>query len=353
MNEERVRVGVVGLGFMGSTHARNAEEFGHEVVAGVDVAEDARGEFAEMFDAATYGSATEMYGSEGLDAVTVSTPNAFHEEAVVPALEMGLDVFCEKPLAHTLESAERIAGAAREAEGFCAVNFHNRLSGAAAMLKEYQAEGRFGDVTHVEANYVRRRGIPGLGTWFTSRELAGGGALVDIGVHAIDFALYSLDYPEVESVFGVTRAEFGTREGYVDPDGWGDGTGGFEVEDSVTALVRCAGGQTISLEVSWAATREETDEFFVRGTDAGARLALGGDELTIYDTGSQGVDHYRECTHEGSLEPDGWRGSDKLFLDAVAEGTAPESNTVEEALTVQRVMEAIYRSSETGDAVGL
>ena len=353
MNGQRVRVGVVGLGFMGKTHARNAEEFGHEVVAGVDIVEEARVEFAETFDATTYESAEAMYASEDLDAVTVSTPNAFHEEAVVPALELGLDVLCEKPLAHSLESAERIARAARGAEGFCYLNFHNRLSGAAAMLKEYQAEGRFGEVTHVEANYVRRRGIPGLGTWFTSRELAGGGALVDIGVHAIDFALYALDYPDVESVFGITRAEFGTHEGYVDPDGWGDGTGGFEVEDSVTALVRCAGGKTVSLEVSWAATREETDECFVRGTDAGARLSLGGDELTIYDTGSQGVDHYRECTHEGSLEPDGWRGSDELFLDAVADGRAPELNTVEEALTVQRVMDGIYRSSESGDAVRL
>ncbi|WP_276257110.1 Gfo/Idh/MocA family protein [Halomontanus rarus] len=353
---DSVRLGVVGLGFMGQTHATNAADFGHEVVAGADLVDAARTEFAETYGATTYEDFDEMYDAEDLDAVAVSTPNTFHEPAVVSALERGYDVLCEKPLADDLASAERIADAAAESEGFCTVNFHNRLSTAAAVFKDYQAEGFFGDVTHVQANYVRRRGIPGVGSWFTSKELAGGGCVVDIGVHAIDLALYLMAFPPVEEVLAVTRTEFGRRDDYVDPGDWYDETeeAVFDVEDSATAMIRCADDRTISLEVAWAANQTETNDFVVRGTGAGAELELGGEELTLYRAGKQGTDHLVDSTiDEGSIDHSGWAGSDKLFLDAVEMGTAPDLNTVEQALTVQRVIDAIYRSAERGTCVSV
>ncbi|WP_336344322.1 Gfo/Idh/MocA family protein [Halalkalicoccus ordinarius] len=352
MDFSSVRIGVVGLGFMGQVHAENVSEFGHDVVAGADLDDEVRETFGTRFGAATYEDFEAMYEEEELDAVAVSVPNKIHEPAVVAALERGLDVLCEKPLAHTLESAERITEVARESEGFCAVNFHNRITAAAEMFKGYQEEGRFGEVTHVQGNYVRWRGVPGLGSWFTDRELAGGGALVDIGVHAIDFALYVLDFPEVEEVMGITRSNFATRDDYADPEDWGvDGGGEFNVEDSVTALVRCAGGKTISLEVAWAASQEPTNEFTIRGTDAGAKLKLGEDDLRLFDTGRQGTDHFVRSELEGSLPETGWAATDKLFVESVASGETPELNTVEQALTVQRVIDAIYRSSEEGSSV--
>ncbi|ADJ14932.1 Gfo/Idh/MocA family protein [Halalkalicoccus jeotgali] len=351
MTEQSIRLGVVGLGFMGTVHAENTAEFGHDVVAGVDLDADARETFGSRFGASTYEDYDEMYDAEDLDAVAVSVPNKFHEPAVVAALERGVDVLCEKPLAHTLESAERIAATARDSEGFCAVNFHNRLSAAAEMLKGYDQEGKFGELTHVRGNYVRWRGVPGLGTWFTSKELAGGGALVDIGVHAIDFALYLLDFPAVEEVMGISRSNVAGREDYADPEDWGTGEGEFDVEDSVTALIRCETGQTVSLEVSWAASQEPTNEFTVRGTEAGARLSLGEDELELFETGHQGTDHFVRSELEGSLPETGWAASDKLFAESVARGEAPELNTVEQALTVQRVIDAVYRSAEEGTSV--
>ncbi|GAB3676064.1 Gfo/Idh/MocA family oxidoreductase [Halopiger thermotolerans] len=339
---------------MGQTHATNAEEFGHEVVAGADVVAETREEFARAYDATTYEEFEAMYEAEALDAVAVSTPNAFHEPAVVAALEHGYDVLCEKPLADDLASAERIASAAVDAPGFCMVNFHNRVSTAAAVFKDYQLEGYFGDITHVDANYVRRRGIPGVGSWFTNAELSGGGAVVDIGVHAIDFALYLMEYPPVEEVFAVTRTEFGDREDYVDPGDWYEATDEaiFDVEDSATAMIRCAGDRTISLEVTWAANQAETNDFVVRGTEAGAELELGGEDLTIFRSGTQGTDHNMDATlTEGALDHTGWEGSDKRFLEAVAAGEPPALNTIEQALTVQRVIDAIYRSAEKGTSV--
>ncbi|WP_247002538.1 Gfo/Idh/MocA family protein [Halosolutus gelatinilyticus] len=353
---DRVRLGVVGLGFMGQVHASNAADFGHEVVAGADLVAETRKAFAESYDATTYEQFEAMYDAEDLDAIAVSTPNAFHEDAVVAALERGYNVLCEKPLANDLESAERIAAAAADADGFCMVNFHNRLSTAAEAFKDYQREGHFGEITHVDANYVRRRGIPGVGSWFTSKELAGGGAVVDIGVHAIDFALYLMEYPSVEEVFAVTRTEFGDREDYVDPGDWYAETEDavFDVEDSATAMIRCEDDRTISLEVTWAANQPESQRFIVRGTEAGAELDLGGEELTMYRSGKQGTDHNLDATlTEGSIEHTGWPGSDERFLDAVAAGEPPTLNTVEQALTVQRVIDGIYRAAETGTSVSI
>jgi predicted dehydrogenase len=355
MNEEIVRLGIVGLGFMGQTHAMNTEELGHEVVAGTDVSPESRDEFATAYDAATYEDPEEMYDAEDLDAVAVATPNAFHEEAVVPALERGVHVVCEKPLANDLEGAERIAAAARESDAFCTVNFHNRVSTAAELFKGYQADGRFGDIRHVRGNYLRARGIPGVGSWFTDEELSGGGAVVDIGVHAIDFALYLMDFPAVEDVFAVTRSQFGTRDDYVDPGDWYEATeeAVFDVEDSATVMIRLADDRTISLEIAWAANESSSQEFVVRGSEAGARLDLGGEELTTLESGKQGTDHLVDSTIDtGSLDHAGWEGSDKRFLDAVATGSEPDT-TVQQALTVQRVIDAIYRSAETGERVSV
>jgi len=351
-----VRLGVVGLGFMGQTHATNADELGHEVVAGTDVVADSRDEFARAYGAMTYEDVAEMYESEDIDAVVVSTPNAFHEEAVVGALERGYDVLCEKPLADSLAAAERIAAAAHDADGFCAVNFHNRVSTAAEVFTGYREAGRIGDVTHVQANYVRSRGIPGVGSWFTNEELSGGGCVVDIGVHAIDFALYLMDFPPVEEVFAVTRTAFGKRDDYADPGDWYDETeeAVFDVEDSATAMIRCADDRTVSLEVAWAANQTDTQEFVVRGTDAGARLDLGGEELSLIESGREGTDHVTETElTRGSIDYTGWKGSDERFLDAVGSGEPPAGNTVERALTVQRVMDGIYRSAEAGTCVSI
>ncbi|RQG91429.1 gfo/Idh/MocA family oxidoreductase [Natrarchaeobius halalkaliphilus] len=355
MNRGAIGIGIVGLGGMGTLHARSLSDLGAEIVAGADLVESKREQFETEFDATTYETHEGLVVDGDVDAVVVTTPNRFHEPITVDALEAGCDVLVEKPLAHTLESAERIVATAAAAEGFCMVGFHNRHAASMAIFDEYDARGRFGELTHVEANYVRRRGIPGPGSWFTDPDLAGGGALLDIGVHALDLALYALDFPEITEVSGVTRTTFGTRETYADPDGFGDNWDAqaetYEVDDSVSAFIRFADGQTISLESAWATNREESMEFRVRGTEAGAKFDIGGTELNIIEASTAGCDHYADVHLEGDPTVTGHVTQDEAFLDAIAAGGEPETNTVDEALVVQRVIDAIYRSSETGRTV--
>ncbi|MXV62307.1 Gfo/Idh/MocA family oxidoreductase [Natronorubrum sp. JWXQ-INN-674] len=352
-----IGVGIVGLGGMGHLHARSVSELGADVVAGADLVEGQRQRFAGEFGATTYETHEGLVEDDAVDAVIVTTPNRFHEPITVDALEAGCDVLVEKPLAHTLESAERIAQAAATAEGICMVGFHNRHAASMAMFDEHDARGRFGDLTHIEANYIRRRGVPGPGSWFTDPELAGGGALLDIGVHALDLALYALDFPEITEVSGTTRTTFGTTEEYADPEGFGDNWDAesetYEVDDSVSAFIRCANGETISLEAAWATNREESMDFRVRGTDAGAQFDIGDTALNILETGTAGGDHYADVTLTGDSSLTGYTAQDEQFLTAVAAETPPETNTIEEAMIVQRVIDAIYRSSETGRATRL
>ncbi|MWG36261.1 Gfo/Idh/MocA family protein [Halomarina oriensis] len=354
IEREAVRLGLVGLGNIGRHHANQLrvidEEEAVTLVGGMDIAAEARESFEAEFGVETYSDHHELF--EAVDAVIVTTPNCFHEEYAVAALDAGLDVLVEKPLAHDLASAERIAAAARGADGFCMVGFHNRFGSPAQVLRGCLDDGRFGDVYHVEANYVRRRGVPGRGSWFTSHAVAGGGALVDIGTHAIDFALYVLGYPEVVEVSGVTRDAFGTDEDYTYIDQWGSsGDGTVDVEDSATALLRCADGQTISLEVAWASNRPPNSDIVVRGTEAGATYNHVDDELELFETSDLGAAHFSDSQVTTRGE-NGHRAEQRRFVDAVRnDGPAPV--TVEEGLAVQRVIDAIYESSETGRAVRL
>ncbi len=358
MSEARVRdavgVGIVGLGGMGHLHARSVTELGATIVAGADISSGARGRFGEEFGATTYDDHTELITDDAVDAVIVTTPNRFHEPIAVAALEAGCDVLVEKPLAHTLESAERIAATAARTDGICMVGFHNRHAASSALFDAHRDS--FGKLTHIEARYIRRRGIPGPGSWFTNEDLAGGGALVDIGVHALDLALYALEFPDIEEVTGVTRSTFGRDETYADPDGFGEAWDGvdehYTVDDSVTAFIRCADGQTITLDAAWAINRKPRTELVVQGTDAGAQFDIGSSELSILEVANGGYDHYADTMLSADPSVTGYKEQDAVFLDAVV-GETPAENTVEQALIVQLVIDAIYRSSETGQAVSV
>src|SRR6056297_1199361 len=182
----------------------------------------------------------------------------------------------------------------------------------------------------VDANYLRRRGVPGRGSWFTRKALAGGGALIDIGVHAIDLSLYMLGFPDVVEVSGQTRATFGTRPEYAYVNMWGEdhGPAGFDVDDSASAFIRCADGSTISLEVAWASNRPDSQEYVARGSEAGARLDLSNDEMELYETVSSAVDHHRTSAIETA--GDDAHGTELVeFVESVAAGDPPGTNTIE------------------------
>ncbi len=347
-------IGIIGLGSIGQYHADQLTSLTAQrdvaLAGGMDVAESARQRFETAFDVPTFDAHEALY--DHVDAVIITTPNRYHEAYAVDALESGLDVLIEKPLAHTIESAQHIVDASQNAASVCRVGFHNRVAHPVEVLMSYLHEGRFGDVYHIEANYLRRRGIPGRGSWFTEEASAGGGALVDIGAHAIDLALYVLGFPTVADVSGVTRSVFGDRSEYTYLDMHGtDGDGPFDVDDSASAFIRCENDTTISLDVAWAANRPPNTTFVLHGEDAGARLDLQTGELSIFETAASGAPHFSDSTIT-TRDDDAHRIEQHRFLDAIA-GTESPLATPEQALTTQQVLAAIYRSSDGGAGMEL
>lgn len=331
--ESPPRVAIVGLGTIGRIHANRIRQLDATLVAGTDVSADARESFAAEYDISTYENHETMLEDTAVDAVFVCVPNRFHERVAIDALETGRNVLLEKPLAHTLESAERIANAAAASDGFCMIGFTMRFSSLTRRVATLRDEGRLGSITHVDVNYVRRDDLPGEGrSWFTDPELAGGGVLMDLGVHVIDLALYLLEYPTVHEVTGVTRSEFGE----------------YDVEDSALALLRCADGRTISVQTSWRATRSPSQRCVVRGTDAGVEFDVTEPDVEVFDAQENGTD---ETLAVGVGEMH--LAEDRAFLEALAGERDNLARTVDDALTVQRVLRAIYDSSDRGEAVRL
>jgi predicted dehydrogenase len=323
---------------------------------GADPASDARGAFAGEFDATTYASHDALVEAEP-DAVAVTAPNVAHEAPAVAALEAGLPTLVEKPLAHDLAAAERVAAAARASTAPAAVGFQHRFAPPVELVDAYRREGRFGDVRHVEAEYVRRRGVPSLGSWFTDRERAGGGAVVDLGVHAIDAALYCAGHPAVVEVSAVTRSLYGGDPEYADPEGWATMRGetdsrAFDVEDSATAFLRCADGRSIVLDAAWALDRPDGSLVRLQGTAAGATFDLLEEGVVVRDAARAGRDHYRDQRMETEAI-DRRNALLAAFLRVAAGGEAPPLATAEDALAVQRVVDAVYRSADLGEAVRL
>jgi len=349
---ESERIGVVGLGGRGHAHAEVLHEFGLDIVAGADISTDARESFAAEYDATTYENHESMYDTESIDGVVITTPNVFHAPAAIAALERDIDALLEKPLAESLDSAQEILEAERDSDAVGMVGFTARFHTGVTLFKALDAEGRFGDLRHVETSWCRTRGIPGLGTWFTQEELAGGGAVIDIGVHIIDRALYLLDFPEVEEVSAVTRSDFGTRgEEYV--NFWNDEPvpdGTFDVEDSASVFIRCADDKSISVEVAWASNRvSPDDETLVWGTEAGA--AVSNESLRTISVEDTGVDHVAETDHMGKDELTSTRAVDDVFAESIRNSPVPEMPTIEQGVRVQQVLDGIYRSSEANRAV--
>jgi predicted dehydrogenase len=276
---ELLRAGVIGLGYAGEQHLKNyARVSGVEPVALAGLERDHLRELGKRYGVPDlYTSWEDLVSREDLDIVSIGAPNHLHAPIAVAALEGGRHVLCEKPLARNGEEAQRIVDAARAANRAVHIAFTQRERGDVQALKRHVVEGNLGRIYHSKATWMRRNGIPGMGGWFTSKELAGGGPLIDLGVHMVDMALYLMGDPVVESVSCATYAELGPqgRGGWVG-SGLMRGDNPYEVEDLATAFLRLSGGSTMTLEAGWAVYRESSDDFGVTlyGTDGGAEMLV-------------------------------------------------------------------------------
>jgi len=346
-----MNIGIVGLGHHGRTHAEVVDELGHTLV-GADASADTRRTFQREFDAETAESPDALFERE-LDAAIITTPNKFHETAALSAFDAGIDVLIEKPLAHSLESARRIVDRADEQECICMCGFNHRFEQESEILAGYAEEDEFGSINHVNGSFVRVRGVPGRGTWYTSADIAGGGALLDIGCHVVHMVLSVLGWPEIASLEASVETNFGDREDYeyIHMYGEDDHSRIFDVEDTAWAFLTFDTGQTASIEIAWAANTQARHTYEVQGEQLGALLDLTNhvrettsNELTFRSVSGTGESHYIDSNVTTDFV-DSYHSQAKEFLAAVEENRKPRVNSAEEALAVQRTIDRIYEAS--------
>ncbi|MGW9415532.1 Gfo/Idh/MocA family protein [Arthrobacter cupressi] len=356
-----LKVGVVGIGWAGQQHLEAYSKIdGVEIVAAAGMEEELLAAMKEQYSIPhAFARWEDMIELAGLDAISVAVPTFLHAPIAIAALEKGIHVLSEKPIARNGVEGQAMVDAARKSGRVLDVAFNHRRRGDIQALKSVIDQGELGRPYYAKAAWLRRQGIPTLGSWFTNPELAGGGPLADIGVHVLDYALHLLGEPKVLAVSASTHAELGPR-----------GLGGnanykatansnkFEVEDFSSAFLRLEGGATLVIEAGWASYRHPDDEinFLVYGTDGGAELKVAGyaepekNQLHVFkDNGVENADYVpkvgRDGMHQQVVED---------FVAAVRGGEA-EWGRHDGSLALNRalIIDACYQSALEGREVRL
>ncbi len=336
---EKVKIGMVGAGNIAcNAHLpAYAKCENAQVVAIADLNRERAQAAAEKFGIPNvYGSVEEMLADADIEAVDICTWNNGHAPVAITAANAGKHILCEKPLT----VSDECAAAVREAVEKAGVKFFLAVPGRFGVKNEYLhdqiASGKFGDVYYAKTSYIRRRGTPS--GWFTDKKTAGGGPVIDIGVHGIDAAWYMMGCPQPTRVSAFTSYHIGNYQ-TKGVDRW-KGTpcpdNQFDTEDMGAGVIHFANGAMLMFEASWAINGVAHSDTQLFGSKAGADLSsmtifgeregyLSDDKVAIGDN-----DRFlAEITH---------------FADCV-QNDKPTRYPIEQAVTMQRMLDAIYESA--------
>ncbi|MDR2504550.1 MAG: Gfo/Idh/MocA family oxidoreductase [Oscillospiraceae bacterium] len=359
---ETLKVGIIGCGGIANgKHMPSLAKLKNiELVAFCDIiperAEKAAKEYGTA-DAQVFEDYRDMLKLP-LDAVHVLTPNSSHSEITVAALESGKHVMCEKPMAINSKEARAMVDAAKRTGKKLTIGYQNRFRNDSQHLKKVIEAGDLGNIYYARAQAIRRRAVPTWGV-FLDEEKQGGGPLIDIGTHALDLTLWLMNNYEPEMVVGSKYRELADTKDAA--NAWGPwNPEEFTVEDSAFGFIRMKNGATIVLESSWALNtllvKEATT--MLCGTKGGAdffgegenTLRLNGERFSrLYETvpnlKAGGVAFFtgEEADTAADAECRAWY--------AHITDDAPLTTLPSQALAVTQILEAIYKSHETGQPV--
>jgi predicted dehydrogenase len=360
-----INVGLVGLGWPGERHAEAiaASALG-TVYSACDLNEERLKRLAALFKPKRiFTSFDEMLLDSELNAVVISLPNALHYPFSLKALRAGKHVLCEKP---PTMNAGQMRTLHEEAQNRALVYYFGRqmrFSPAMQTAKKAVAERRLGEIYFAETMWVRSRGTPaGVDGWFTDRSKAGGGAVIDLGVHAIDAAWYLMGTPQPRAVSAQTYRKFPQLvENNV-----------FDVEDNAYGMIRFENAATLLFKVCWAANLMDdipaspkrgrsllstavygprgslkvTDVFNIPSDSGISPLAFFEDKAGNLVKGDLVVKDVRG----DALRAYEFSEQDRNFLRCIR-GEESAVNSSSQAIQLMEILDAIYRSSQLGKEI--
>jgi predicted dehydrogenase len=288
------RLGFLGLGWIGTHRLQALAESGAGVVVALadTSAERLRQAGSHAQDAALADSLDAMFEMD-LDGLVIATPSALHAEQCVRALERGIAVFCQKPLARTGAETRRVIDAARAADRLLGVDMSYRHAVAMRAVRAAVRGGAVGSV--FAADLVFHNAYGPDGGWARDPALSGGGCIIDLGIHLVDLALWVLDFPTVRSVSG-QRYAGGQR---LEP-------GETMCEDYATAVLELDQDVSVRIACSWESST---------GRDAviGATFFGTSAAAAVHNVAGSFHDFTAQLNHGASATvvaqpPDAWGG---------------------------------------------
>ncbi|TWT93419.1 putative oxidoreductase YcjS [Botrimarina colliarenosi] len=352
-----MRLGILGAGAIGAKHAAAAVSVGVDVGRVVDRDADRAAALAGDYDAASGSDAKSLWDDSSLDAIVIGVPNCFHRPMALEAMRAGKDVLLEKPMALTAPECDELIAAAEETGRVLQIGYTHRFTAVGSGAKGVVDAGELGAVYHAKAHLYLRRGVPGLGGWFTTKAMSGGGALIDLGVHLLDLGLHLLGQPTAVAVSGKAYAKFGvTMQEYLYELMWAgppNYDGVCDVDDYATALVTFDSGATLDLQVAWACNLPvgtvPDSMVALLGDRGGLSFELFGDHLLLRSQ-IAGRNADSKLTLP-AVDQMSLQMAD--FAEAVASRTPGVGATPVEGRKVQAIVDAIYKSDKTNSPVTL
>ena len=331
------RIAFIGTGYISKIHARAVRNLpGVEAVAAVNHRPDSMAAFAAEFDIARqYGTIDALLTDGDVDMVSINTPNYLHASQTIAALEAGVHVMVEKPMAMNAAEAEKML-AASEASGALLMVAHCwRFDQEVLCLKK--RIDRLGPVVRTMGYGVHVNWGPG--GWFTQKKFAGGGALADMGIHALDTARFLLGDPRPVSVY----AQIGTNYG------------NYDVDDTGVIFVNWDNGTASTIESGWWQPHSDGPEASTKLYGQGGFASLFPTYLSLPDSVNETVETIDPgYTHPRTEHcPQSMYDSQMAyFVDCVRSGRQTNPGGPE-GLVNMRVVDAAYESALSGQVVPL
>lgn len=348
-----LKIALIGAGNIAGAHLASYQKLTDrmKVVAICDINEARLNKMADKFGIEKrYLSIEDLLANEkDLDAADVCVWNCNHAKCTIAALNAGLHVLCEKPMACSSKEAEEMKACAEKNNKLLMVGFVTRFTNAAKILKDFIDNDYLGDIYFARAQYVRRHGSPR--GWFGEKARSGGGPLIDIGVHVIDRAIYLMGSPKPVSVYAATFDNIGCRpelKNRINYHKDGLDTDVYDVEDLALATIRFDNGAVLQVEASFDINLPSAGSMVLAGTKGGF---FEDEKNPVLYTNINGyMTNVSISTDDYIYSDDSFRAQFEHFADSI-EGKCKCGPTALDGVNIMKLLEAIYESAKTGHEV--